>query len=216
MSKAAECAGVHSRLRVKAGAPVKTRSPMESVGVLQTARAEITVLKIVVAEVSAMRDEGVMVKVCTAAMPVIAPMLPTPSESRKVSDPKSDTERQSDASPKNPGHGIPARVSDDRRAVHQPRITGGHVDHFRVGGFYDDHAALRGHIFLFVAIQMASVTGLLAQGLHRVGDVLRLVDIRIAKLRGPGEVLVHIFESRGKLCDGFHARIPVLLVDFFG
>src|SRR5260370_16124527 len=106
-----------------------------------------------------------MVKECTAAMPVIAPMTPTPSKSSKVSDSKSDTERQSDATPKNPGHGIPARVSDDRRAVHQPRIIGGHVDHFLVGGVYDDRAVLRGHTFLFVCIQIASVSGLLSQGL---------------------------------------------------
>jgi hypothetical protein len=54
VSKAAECAGVRSRLRVKAGAPVKTRGPMESAGVLQAAMAEITVMKPVVAKVSAM------------------------------------------------------------------------------------------------------------------------------------------------------------------
>src|SRR4029077_2607654 len=63
---------------------------------------------------------------------------------------------------------------------------------------------------------MASVAGLLTQGLHRIGDILRLVDICIAERRSPGEVLVHIFENRRKLYDGFYAWIPVMLVDFFG
>src|SRR5580693_6016555 len=122
-----------------------------------------------------------MIEVCSSTMPVVSPMTPTPPKSPKVSDPESKTERESDSAPKNPGHGIPARVGDNRCPVHQPRIISGHVDHFWIGRFNDDRAALRGHLLLFVAVQMASTAGLLTQGLHRICDILRLVDICLAE-----------------------------------
>src|ERR1700751_4700810 len=157
-----------------------------------------------------------MVEKRSTAMPVIAPMTPAPPKSSEEADTKSNAEAEADAAPKNSGHRIPVRVSDDRRPVHQPRIVGRDVDHLRVGRLDDDRVALRGHLLLLAAVQMASVARLLTKGLHRIGDILRLVDIRLAERRGPREVLVHVFENRGKLRHGLYARIPVLFVDFFG
>jgi hypothetical protein len=115
--KATERAGVCSCLTVK------TRRPVESAAMVEAAVAEVTVTEIagmepVVTIVSAMRDEGVMVEECPTAMPVVAPMTPAPPKSSEVSDSKSNTERESDAAPKNTGHGIPARVGNDRCPVH--------------------------------------------------------------------------------------------------
>src|ERR1700730_6391719 len=108
---------------VKARAPVKTRSPMESAAVIEAAMAEvpvceITVVEPLVTEVSAMGDEGVMVKEGTMAMPVIAPVAPAPSKSSEEADTKPNPKAKADAVPKNSGHRVPAWVGDDRCPVH--------------------------------------------------------------------------------------------------
>src|SRR6266478_10244376 len=112
--------------------------------------AEITVMESAVTEVSAVRDESVMVEECSTAMPVVSPVAPAPPKASEVPDTKSNTEGESDASPKNPRHRIPAWVGDDWRAIHQPRIIGRHVDNFRISWFDDDCASLRRYPFLFV------------------------------------------------------------------
>src|ERR1700758_689711 len=100
---------------------MKARRAMET-AVIETTMAEvtvgeITVMKPLMTKVRAVGFKGVMIKECMTVMPVVSPVMPTPSKSSKVSDSKSDTERESNAAPKNSGHGIPARISEDRRAV---------------------------------------------------------------------------------------------------
>src|SRR5271169_5573371 len=123
--------------------------------------AEIAVMEPLVTELMAMRDKGVMVEERSSAMPVISPVAPAPPKSSEEADAKSKSKAKADAVPKNPGNGIPAWIGDDRVAVHKPRIIGWDIDHFWIGWFNDDRAALRGHLLLFVGVQMASVTGLL-------------------------------------------------------
>src|SRR6266851_3011497 len=96
--------------------------------------AVVEIAMIEVAEIdnrSAVGDVGIVVVNRRAAMPVISPVMPAPPKSSEVADSKSNTERESDAAPKNPGHRIPAWVRDDRRTVHEPRVIGWHVDHIR-------------------------------------------------------------------------------------
>src|SRR5690348_12196083 len=62
---------------------------------------------------------------------------------------------------------------------------------------------------------MASLLGLATQRLDRIGHVVRLADVCLAKGRSPREVLVHVFEKRRELRHGLYAGIPVLFVDFF-
>src|SRR6202040_3343493 len=136
--KSTQRARVRSRLSVKARTTVE---PVAVTGVCAvkvataetpTANAaviEITMMESVVSEVSAVRDIGVMVEECSTAMPVVSPVAPSPPKPSEISDSKSKTERESDAAPKNTGHRIPARVGDDWRAIHQPRIVGRHIDH---------------------------------------------------------------------------------------
>src|SRR5258708_6462854 len=134
--KATERAGVCSWLTVKTRRPVEGVAVVEVV-VVEVAMVEVAVIKIAVIKVaaiksaviesaaikgSAMRDEGVMVVHCPTAMPVVPPVTPAPTKPSEEPETKSDTEGESDAAPKNPGHGIPARVGDDRRPVPQPRI----------------------------------------------------------------------------------------------
>src|SRR5580693_10177298 len=171
---------------VKARASVKTRRPMESAAMGVTV-TEITMMEPLMTELIAMRDKGVMVEECPSTMPVISPVAPAPPNSSEVADAKSNSKAKADAAPKNPGNGIPAWIGNNWVAVHEPRIIGWDVDHFWIGRFNDDRAALRGHLLLFVAVQTAGVMGLLAQELHRICNILRLVDIGLAERRGPGE-----------------------------
>src|SRR5712664_4920435 len=189
---------------------------MVEVAVIKVAAIKSAVIESAAIKGSAMRDEGVMVVHRPTAMPVVPPVTPAPTKPSEEPETKSDTEGESDAAPKNPGHGIPAGVGDDRRAVDEPGIIGRHVDHLRVGRFDDDGVALSGYLLLFVAIQMASLASLLTHGLDGIGHILRLAGIGLAKGGRPGEVLVHVFKNRGELRKGFYARIPGLFVDFFG
>src|SRR5258707_11402536 len=107
-----------------------------------------------------------MVEARSSAVPVISPVAPAPPKSSEKADTKSNTKAKADAAPINPGLGIPAGVSDDRRAIDQPGIIGGHVHHVRIGRFNDDPAALRAYFFLFVAVQIASGAGPPTQRLH--------------------------------------------------
>jgi hypothetical protein len=94
--KAAEPAGVHSCLPVKARTSVRSRRPVESAAVVGAAVAEVTVAEItvmepVVTKVSAVRNEFVMVEECSTAMPVVAPVTPAPPKSSEEADAKSNT-----------------------------------------------------------------------------------------------------------------------------
>src|SRR5713226_3518950 len=150
---------------------------------VEVAMVGVAVVEVAVVEVaaidnrSAVGDVGIVVVNRRAAMPVISPEMPAPPKSSEVTDSKSNTERESDAAPKNPGHRIPAWVGNNRRTVHQPRIIGWHIDHFRVSRFDNDCVSLRRYLLLFVAIQMASLARLLTHGLHCVCHILRLVGI---------------------------------------
>src|SRR5260370_17172203 len=98
-----------------------------------------------------------MVEQCTPAMTVGPPVPPAPPKPSEEPETKSNAEGESDAAPKNPGHGIPARVGDDRCPVHQPRIISRHVDYLRVGRFDDDRFALRRYLFFFFPIHIATL-----------------------------------------------------------
>ena len=158
---------------------------MVEVAVIKVAAIKSAVIESAAIKGSAMRDEGVMVVHRPTAMPVVPPVTPAPTKPSEEPETKSDTEAESDAAPKNPGHGIPARVGDDRCPVHQPRIISRHVDYLRVGRFDDDRVALRRYLFLFVAIQAASLPSLLTQRLDGIRYILRMVGIGIAKRRSP-------------------------------
>lgn len=130
---------------------------------------------------SAMGDIGVVVVDHPVAMPVTAPMIPTPPKSSEEADSESNTERDCGAGKKYSGDRIPARVGNDRCPVHQPRIIGRHIDYFRVGRFDDNRVALSGYLLLFVAAQPACIPSLLPHGLHGIRHVLLLVGIGVSK-----------------------------------
>src|SRR5229473_1118890 len=188
--KATERAGACSWLSVKSRRPMGSAAVIEvavaDVTVIEAAVADVTVAEITVMEplvtkVSTVRNEGVMVEECSTVMPVVPPVAPAPPKASEEADTKSNTKGKADAAPKNPGHGIPARVGNDGRPVHQPRIIGRHVHHLRVGRFDDDRVALSRYLILLVAIQMAGIPSLLTQRLDGIRHILRLGGICLAK-----------------------------------
>ena len=152
---------------------------------ITVAMAEVTMMEPIVTEVVAVGDPFVMIEECSTAMPVVVPVMPAPPKSSEEADTKSNAKGKARATPKNPRHGIPARVRNDRRTIHEPGVVGGNVNDLRVGRFDDDCVALRRYLLLFVVIQMAGTASLLAQGLDGIGHILRLRDIGFAKGRGP-------------------------------
>src|SRR5258705_11288612 len=107
---------------------------MNLVCVAKAPAAEVSVIESAAIKGSAVRNEGVMVVYWPATVPVVSPVTPAPTKSSKVADSKSNTERETDAAPKNPGDGIPARIRNNRRTVHEPRYVGRHVDPILVDG----------------------------------------------------------------------------------
>src|ERR1700676_4058396 len=156
---------------------------MVKAAVVEIVMAEMTMVKLamiesammepIVAELSGVREELVMVEECSTVMPVVSPVAPAPPKASEVSDSKSNTERESHAAPKNSGHRIPPGVSDDRRTVHEPRIVGRNIDPLRTSRLDDDRASLCGYLFLFIIFQVPGVLSLLAHYLDGIGHILR-------------------------------------------
>ena len=170
---------------------VKARTTVERVAVAEAAVVkvamakvtviEITVMESAVTEVSAVRDERVMVEECSTAMPVVSPMAPTPTISFVKPEPESDAKPNTHSSQEESRLGIPSGIRNDRRAVYEPRIVLRHIDNFGIGRFNYDGVSLRGYLFLFIAIQVAGLVGLLSQRLDSVRYILLLVGICVAK-----------------------------------
>jgi hypothetical protein len=98
--------------------------------------------------------------------------------------------------------------------VHDRRVIGRHVDHFRVGG-HDLDDGLRFHSlgddFLLLGIlQRALGRRLAAQGLGRRQHVLLLRQEGIAQLLGPVDLLAHHRQHLRKDRERLHAGIPGL------
>src|SRR5882762_2866702 len=197
------------------------KAPMANVAVIESAMVkvaviEITVMESVVAKLSAVRNELMVVEECPAAMPVVAPMAPAPAKSAKISKSKSNAERQSDATPKNSRRLIPSGIDRYRPPVNQPRIIGRHVDHLRIGRFNNDCVSLCSDPLLLAAIQVPSLLSVLTHLLNSVGHILRIVRIRLAQCRTPGQIFVHVLQHGWKLRQRLYTRIPILFVHFFG
>src|SRR6266850_2475532 len=193
---------------------------VERITVVEIAVIEVVVVEAVIKIVtiddrSAVRDVGVVVVDHSVAMPVASPVMPAPAVPSEKSDSEADSKSNPYSAQKDPRHGIPTRVCNDRVAVHEPRIVRGHIDHVRIGWFDDNGVALRRYLLLLTAVQVAGLASLLTHQLDSIRHILLLVGVCVPERRSPGKVLVHIFKNRRKLREGFHTGVPRLFVDFF-
>src|SRR5229473_1222502 len=81
---------------------------------------------------------------------------------------EAESERNPRADGVDSGERNPAGISDERGAIHEPRIVGGHVDDLGVGRLDDDRLALRGDGLLGCRLE---VTRLLRSLAHRLNGV---------------------------------------------
>src|SRR5260370_7120039 len=114
-----------------------------AVAEIAVAVAEITVAEHVVTKIPAVGDPFTMIEERSTVMPVVPPVTPAPSKTSEEANSKSNTEGQSGAIPKNPGHRVPARVGNDGRPVDEPRIIGRHVDPLGSGRVHVHRLLLR-------------------------------------------------------------------------
>src|SRR6266436_6525170 len=178
--EATERAGACSWLKVRSRRPVEPRtSAARSASVERVAMVEIAVVEIAVVEVAVV--EGAVVVDHPMAMPVASPVMPPPPKSAEESDPEADSKSNPRSGKEDSRQGIPAWICDDRFAIHEPGIIGGHIDHFRIGRFNDDCVALRCYVFLLIRIQVASLVSLLTHRLDGIRHILLLVGICVAK-----------------------------------
>ena len=188
MIKSTERAGTCSGLKVWGRRPAEARTSaarsasVERVAVVEIAMVEVAVVKVVaVDDRSAVGDVGVVVVDHTVAMPVASPVMPAPTISSEKAHAETDSESNPGSGEEDPGHGIPAWICDDRLAVYEPGVIGGHVDHLGVSGLDDDCVALRCYLLLFIAIQVAGLVSLLTHRLDRIRHFLLLIGVCVAK-----------------------------------
>jgi len=157
-------------------------SAARSASVERVAMVEVAMVEVVaIDDGSAVGDVGVVVVDHCAAVPVVSPVMPTPPISSEKAEPEADSKSNPRSGQEDPRNGIPTWIRDDRLAIYEPGIIGRHVDHFRVGRFNDNRAALRRYLLLFVAIQMAGLASLLTHRLDGIRHILLLVGICVAK-----------------------------------
>ena len=157
-------------------------SAARSASVERVPMIEVAVVEVVaIDDRSAVRNVGVVVVDRCSAVPVVSPVMPAPPISSKKTEPEADSKSNPRSGQEDPGHGIPAWIRDDRLTVHEPGIIGRHVDHFRVGRFDDNRAALRRYLLLFIAIQVACLVSLLTHRLDGIRHILLLIDVCVAK-----------------------------------
>ena len=171
-------------------------SAARSASVERVPMIEVAVVEVVaIDDRSAVRDVGVVVVDRCSAVPVVSPVMPAPPISSKKADAKADSESNPRSGQEDSWHRIPTRIRDDRLTVHEPGVIGRYIDDFRIGRFDDDRVALGCYLFLFIAIQVAGLAGLLTHGLDGVRHCLLLIGVCVAKRGSPREVLVHVFKN---------------------
>lgn len=150
-------------------------------------------------------DDGVIV-------PSHAPVPPAPSKTREGGDADSNSKGDPHSTPDNPWRRSPieARIHRNRHAVNRPRVIDWNVNHRRVGWRDHNQAIIDVHRQLRRAVQLSSGLRLLAHRLHCIHYVLRLVEISIAQIRGPLNVLVHLCQNRRKRRQRLYARVPAV------
>jgi hypothetical protein len=155
MIKAAECAGVSSRLAVwrresmLATGESSRSSAMKSVCSVKSAGA---IEVVAIDENSAVGNVGIVVKNDAVAMPVVSPVVPAPAESAKEADPKPEAKLNSRTGEKQPWIRIPARPDPDELSIHQPWVIFRHVNNLRVGWLDHNGLPLLAHLFLRCAL----------------------------------------------------------------
>jgi hypothetical protein len=149
MVKAAEGSRVYPALGMRSResmlrGPVETRiAAVKSTGMIEV---------VTIDKDSAVRFVVVVVEANVVMMPVISPMVPSPTEPAKEANSKTEAKRDSRSFQIQSRIPIPARPHTDGTPIDQPRIILRHVNNFGVRGLDHNSLPLRAHFFLRCAL----------------------------------------------------------------
>src|SRR5579871_4414154 len=105
-----------------------------------------------------------------------------------------------------------SRIRRDRISVHSPRIVRRHIHNLRTRGRQLDHTLVVTHNFLRRTLQRSSGLRASAHHLDRFHHILRLVVVRIAQVRRPLQVAIHLRQNLREGGQRLYAGIPGLHV----
>src|SRR6267154_2117289 len=172
------------RPRARSRLKVRCRRPVEP---LTCAARPTSVERVAVVEVvtindrPAVGDVGVVIVNHPMAMPVASPVMPAPTISSEETDAEPNSKSNPPSGKEDSRHGVPARIRQDRLAIHEPGIICGYIDDLRIGRFDDDCVPLSRYLLLFVAIEVAGLVSLLTHCLDGIRHILLLVGVCVAK-----------------------------------
>src|SRR5579872_2115386 len=152
----------------------------------------------------------------TVEAPADAPTMPSPSEADKRPEREADAERNVGAAKSNSPPWIETRPQAYRISVRICRIVSGHIHHIRISRLDVYVRPLLVNALLGRGPQIARVVSFVAHVLDRLHNVILLVLIGLAQLRGPRQIPVQVRQHRGKLHESLDAWIPILAVRFLG
>src|SRR5437879_2842114 len=185
MAEPAEGAGMRSCRWVRGVGSVKSLVPRTTSAIKIAAMIEVcsTRMKTVaIDDGPAMRDVGVVVvDDSPVVMPIISPVVPTPAEAAKESDPKAQSKSDSWAVQEKSWIRIPTGENGEGVPIHQPGIVLRYVNHVGRCGLNDDRFSLSTYLLLGRRVQVAGLLSPLSHGLNRLGQFLLLVDIHVAQ-----------------------------------
>jgi hypothetical protein len=144
MIKAAESSGVTTSESML-WAPVKSSS-VKPIPMIEPTSVCVEVSAI--NENSAARHVTVMIEEDAVVMPVVSPMMPTPSKSTKKANAETETKSDTRARKVQPGIPVPTRPHRNRRSIDKPRIVLGHVNNLMVGRFDHNIVSVVRHLLL--------------------------------------------------------------------
>src|SRR5579864_6616112 len=184
MIKAAECAGMHTTLSVWRGESMlaaresSCSSTVKSVCCMKSAsRVEV----LAICENSAVRYVTVMIEKDVVVMPVESPVTPSPPESAKEANSKTESPRQDRAFHVQSGIPIPIRPHRKRLSIDQPRVVFRHVDNLRISGLDHNGLARLADFFLRRTLQVSRLLRAVAHDLNSSHHILLLVDVGVAE-----------------------------------
>ncbi len=140
--------------------------------------------------------------------------MPSPAEAEERPEREANAERNARAAESPPR--IEPGPQAYRISVHIRRVVSGHIHHIRISRLDVYIRPVLVHALLRRTPQIARVISLVTHVLDRLHHVILLVLIGLAKLRGPRQIPIQVREHRGKLYQGLHAGVPILLFRFLG
>lgn len=145
-----ECTGVSESITVS-----ESTGMSESTGSVMVERQIVRAVPVVIEEDA-------------VTVPIRCPVVPAPAETAEQVDPDSEPEIDTRLIDEQPRNSYPVGIEGKGRAVDDPRIVIGNVDHIRIGRLDDDRLSLARDRFLRSVLEVARLLRSRAHLLNRI------------------------------------------------